>query len=112
MSDSPTLPMRRCQTVARDLRCQPALQSKCSALDRAHRESLVVLTLEVHPGHKRVRTAATRARKYNALQRATIGIPTTRTNRAALAIWTERIAVPSTMTNERDVRLVHARWFH
>ena len=48
--------------VAHDLRYQLAPLLKCSALVPARRVSLVVLTLEVHPGHKGVRTAATPAR--------------------------------------------------
>lgn len=59
-----------------------------------------------------MRTAATRARKYNALQRALFNVATTRTNRAAFAIWTKRIAVSAAVTNQGNVRLVHARWFH
>ena len=62
MSDSPPSPMRRYRTVVRDLRYRSAPLLKCSALVRAHRESQADLTLEVHLGHKRVHTGATRAR--------------------------------------------------
>ena len=112
MSDLPPLPMRRYRTVGRDLRYRSAPLLKCSALVRAHQANLVASTLEVHPGHKRAHTAATRARLCNALWRALIYVATTRTNRAALAIWSQRIAVPATVTNERHVRFVHTRGLH
>ena len=54
-------------------------------------------------------TAATRARKYNALRRALFNVATARANRAAFAIWTQCITVTATVADERDVRLVHAR---
>ena len=78
-------------------------------MDRARRASQAVSTLEVHPGHKRVRTAATRANNDNALRRAAINVATTRADWTALAIWTQRIAVSTTMADERHVRFVHAR---
>ena len=109
MSDLPPLPMRRYRTVGRDLRYRSAPLLKCSALVHVHRESQADSTLRVHPGHKRAHTAATRARLPNALRRALINVATTRANRAALAIWSQRIAVTATVTNERDVRFVHAR---
>ena len=95
--------------VGRGLRYQLALQWKCSALVPARRVSLVVLILKAHPGHKRVRTAATPARTRNALRRAPLNVATPRANRAALAIWPKRIAMPAAVPNERNVRLVHAR---
>ena len=104
--------MRRYRTVAHDLRYRSAPLLKCSALVRAHRANLVASTLEVLHGHKRVRTVATRASKYNALRRALIYVATTRTNRAALAIWSQRIAVPATVTNKCNVRFVHTRRLH
>ena len=109
MSDLPPLPMRRYRTVGRDLRYRSAPLLKCSALVRAHQANLVASTLEVHPGHKRAHTAATRARLCNALWRALINVATTRANRTTLAMWAERIAVPATVTNERHVRFVHTR---
>ena len=112
MSDLPPLPMRRYRTVGRDLRYRSAPLLKCSALVRAHRESQADSTLRVRLGHKRVRTGATRARQCNALWRALIYVATTRTNRAAFAIWSQRIAVPATVTNERHVRFVHTRRLH
>ena len=112
MSDSPPSPMRRYRTVGRDLRYRSVPLLKCSALVRAHRESQADSTLEVRLGHKRAHTGATRARWTNALRRALIYVATPRTNRAALAIWSQRIAVTATVTNERHVRFVHARWLH
>ena len=81
-------------------------------MDRARLASQVDSTLEVLLGHKRVHTAATRANHNNALRRALINVATTRANRTALAIWTQRIAVPAAMPNQGNVRLVHARRFH
>ena len=112
MSDLPPSPMRRSRMVDRDLRYRSAPLLKCWALVRAHRESQADSTLRVRLGHKRARTGATRARQCNALWRALIYVATTRTNRAAFAIWTERIAVTATVTNERHVRFVHARWLN
>ena len=109
MSDLPPSPIQRYRMVARDLRCRSAPQLRCSDLDPALRASLVDLTLEVHPGHKRVRTAATHAKENNALRRTTINVATPRANGAALAIWPKRIAMPAAVPNERNVRLVHAR---
>ena len=108
MSDSQRSPIRRSRMVAHDSRYQSAPPLKCSALDPAHRASLVVLTLEVHPGHKGVHTAATLARECNALGGAAINVTTTCPNRAALAIGTERIAVPPTMPNQGNVRFKHS----
>lgn len=112
MSGSPRSQMQRYRAVVRDLRYLSVPQWKCSALDRAHRESLAVSTLEALPGHKRVRIGATAAKQPNALRCALINVATPRTNRAALAIWSQRIAVPSTVTNERHVRFIHSRRFH
>ena len=112
MSDSQRSPMLRSRMVAHDSRYQSAPPLKCSALDPAHRASLVVLTLEVHPGHKGVHTAATLARECNALGGAAINVATPRANWAAIAIWPKRIAVPAAVTDQRNVRLVHARCFN
>ena len=94
--------------VVRDWRYQLAPQWRSLDLVRERRVSRAVSTLEVHPGHKRVHTAATRANNYSALWRAAINVSAPRANRTALAIWTERIAVPAAVTNERDMRFVHA----
>ena len=94
--------------VVRDWRYQLAPQWRSLDLVRERRVSRAVSTLEVHPGHRPVRTAATRANNHHALRRAAINVATTQANRTALAIWTERIAVPAAVTNERDMRFVHA----
>ena len=56
-----------------------------------------------------MRTAATPANNDNALRRAAINVAATRADWTALAIRTQRIAVPAPMTNQCNVRLVHAR---
>ena len=112
MSDLPPSLMQRSRMAGRDLRYRSAPLLKCSALVHEHRESQADSTLRVRLGHKRAHTAATRARLPNALRRALIDVATTRANRAALAIWSQRIAVPAAVTNERHVCFVHARWLH
>ena len=112
MSGLPPSPMRRYRTVGRDLRYRSAPPSKCSASGRVLLANQVGSTSEVHPGHKRVRTAATHARENNALRRATINVATPRADGTAIAIWPQRIAVSATVADQRDVCLVHSRRFN